>query len=337
MFQYLATANEGDDNKELIWGQRLDNEWNNGGEAIDHRLPNKVAQRSNGIYMGGWAADAPTLNTVQHFYTENGKLPKQDASFYPESEWYNRFYEETESPALTTDRLDGEDVKNDIIKLHAGREARFYAWIVFDGSQYSPKINNGGSLWINFKNTNTNGYNLNSTRNYVGTGYLSKKFIDPNMFFGSDGTRTHTATRRPLIRMAELYLNLAECYAALDNTSDALENLNKIRNRAGFNDLETKDLSLMTLNEWIQNERFVELYEEGHRYYDLRRWTIAPEKLKAGVRYGLNGWKVNPSFDEYNQPTLINQPFRWDNRMYLLPVWTDEFYSNYQMVQAPGY
>lgn len=337
MFQYLATANEGDDNKELIWGQRLDNEYNNGGEAIDHRLPNRVAQRSNGIYMGGWAADAPTLNTVQHFYTENGKLPKQDASFYPESEWYNRFYEGTESPALTTDRLDGEDVKNDIIKLHAGREARFYAWIVFDGSQYSPKINNGGSLWINFKNTNTNGYNLNSARNYVGTGYLSKKFIDPNMFFGSDGTRTHTATRRPLIRMAELYLNLAECYAALDNTSDALENLNKIRNRAGFDDLETKDLSLMTLNEWIQNERFVELYEEGHRYYDLRRWTIAPEKLKAGVRYGLNGWKVNPSFDEYNQPILINQPFRWDNRMYLLPVWTDEFYSNYQMVQAPGY
>lgn len=340
MFQYLATAHEGDGNKELIWAQRLDIEGNNGGEAVDHRLPNKVAQRSNGIYMGGWAADAPTLNTVQRFYTQNGKLPSQDAGFYPESEWYTRFYEGTESPALTTDRLDSEDVKNDIIKLHAGREARFYAWIVFDGGQYSTKINNGGPLWINFKNTNTNGYNLSSVRNYVGTGYLSRKYIDPNMFFGSDGTRRHTATRRPLIRMAELYLNLAECYAALDNTDEAMNNLNIIRNRAGFDDLETGDLGNMSLSEWIQNERFVELYEEGHRYYDLRRWTIASEELRAGVRYGLNGWVVNPSFEEYNQPTLINQPFRWDDRAYLLPIWSrdgDEFYSNPQMVQAPGY
>lgn len=341
MFRYLATAHEGDNNKELIWGQRLDNETNNGGEAVDHRLPNKVAQRSNGIYMGGWAADAPTLNTAQRFYTENGKLPAQDTDFYPESEWYTRFYEGSESPALTTDRLDGEEVKNDIIKLHAAREARFYAWIAFDGSQYSSKINNGGALWMNFKNTNTNGYNLGSVRNCAGTGYLSKKFIDPNIFFGSDGTRTHTATRRPLIRLAELYLNLAECYAALDNTGEALRNLNIIRNRAGFDDLEAGDLAGVSLNEWIQNERFVELYEEGHRYYDLRRWTLAPEKLKAGVRYGLNGFVVNPSFEEFNKPTLVNQPFRWDNRAYLLPIWStsggDELYSNPQMVQAPGY
>lgn len=340
MFQYLSTAHEGDNNKELIWAQRIDNEWNNGGEAVDHRLPSKVAIRSNGIAMGGWAADAPTLNSVQRFYTQNGLLPAKDASFYPESEWYTRFYEGAESPALATNKLDGEDVKNDIIKLHAGREARFYAWIAFDGSQYSTKINNGGPLWINFKNTNTNGYTPNSMRNYAGTGYLSKKFIDPNMFFGSDGTRTHTATRRPLIRMAELYLNLAECYAALDNQPEALKNLNVIRKRAGFEDLETSDLGSMTLNEWIQNERFVELYEEGHRYYDVRRWTLAPEELKAGVRYGLNGWLANPSFEEYNQPTLINQPFRWDDRAYLLPIWSadgDEYYSNPQMVQAPGY
>lgn len=94
--------------------------------------------------------------------------------------------------------------------------------------------------------------------------------------------------------------------------------------------------------DWVRNERFVELYEEGHRYYDLRRWAIAPNMLKAGVRYGLNGLgAANPSFEQFNQPTLINQPFTWDNRLYLLPVWTgngiDELYSNPQMVQAPNY
>ncbi|MCD8167077.1 MAG: RagB/SusD family nutrient uptake outer membrane protein [Bacteroides sp.] len=342
MFQYLATANEGDNNNELIWAQRLDIEANNGGENRDYRLPAKVTKRSNGVYMGGWSADAPTLYTVQHFYTENGKLPALDNDFYPESEWYTRFYEGTESPALATDDLDGEEVKNDIIKLHAGREARFYAWIVFDGSQYSPKINNGGPLWMNFKNTNTNGYNLDNVRNHAGTGYLSKKFMDPNMFFGSDGTRNHTATRRPLLRMAELYLNLAECYAALDNTTEALNNLNMIRSRAGLDNLTTSDLTgSMTLTDWVRNERFVELFEEGHRYYDLRRWTIAPEMLKAGARYGLNGFEINPTFEEFNKPTPINQPFRWDERLYLLPIWSsddaNELYSNPQMIQAPGY
>ncbi|MCQ4908478.1 hypothetical protein NE479_13070, partial [Phascolarctobacterium faecium] len=61
---------------------------------------------------------APTLYSVQHFYTENGKLPAQDPNFYPEEEWYTRFYEGAQSPALATNNLDGEDVKNDIIKMH---------------------------------------------------------------------------------------------------------------------------------------------------------------------------------------------------------------------------
>lgn len=234
-------------------------------------------------------------------------------------------------------------MKNDIIKLHVGREARFYAWIAFDGGEYMTKINNGNSLWLNLKNTNTNGWNSGSTRNCAGTGYLSKKYIDPKIRYGSDGSKSFTAIRWPFIRMAELYLNLAECYAALGETQPALDNLNVIRKRAGFKDLKESDITpAMTLMDWVRNERFVELYEEGHRYYDLRRWAIAPNMLKAGVRYGLNGLgAANPSFEQFNQPTLINQPFTWDNRLYLLPVWTgngiDELYSNPQMVQAPNY
>lgn len=342
MFQYLVTANEGQGNKELIWANRIDSDGNNGGEATDARLPNRVVRRSDGTFVGGWGGFAPTLYSATHFYTENGKLPAQDTGFYPETDWYERYNENAQSPELTTDRLDGEEVKNDIIKLHARREARFYAWIVFDGSQYAQKLNDGGPLWINFKNTNTNGWSQSNTRNCAGTGYLSKKFIDPNIRFGANGTRTHRAARRPYIRMAELYLNLAECYAALDQAQPALDNLNEVRRRAGIPELTTTDLNgEMTLMDWVRNERFVELFEEGFRYYDLRRWMIAPEMLKAGVRYGLNGLGLNPSFEEFNRPTLIDQPFKWDDRLYLMPVWSrqgmDELYSNPQLVQAPGY
>lgn len=351
MYQYLATANEGDGNKELIWGIRISQDGNNSGEATTSHLPVTVVRRSNGNYSGGWGSHAPTLYAAQHFYTEDGKLPALDENFYPESDWYTRYNTDAESPELTTDQLDGEDVKNDIIKLHVGREPRFYAWIAFDGCQYAQLLNNGGPLWLNLKNTNTNGWSTTNARNCAGTGYLSKKFVDPKIRYGSDGSVTYTAIRRPFIRMAELYLNLAECCAALSsgngdaNATEALSNLNEIRRRAGFDDLTASDITAsgMTLTDWVRNERFVELFEEGHRYYDLRRWMIAPQQVGAGARYGLNGRsKANPTFEEFNTPTPIDQAFTWDNRLYLLPVWTtggtvDELYSNPQMVQAPGY
>lgn len=154
MFQYLVTANEGDNNKEIIWGQRIDADVTNGGEATDSRLPNRVVKKSDGTLVGGWAGLAPTLYAVQHFYTENGELPELDAKFPVKKDWYTRFYEGATSPALATNNLDGEDVKNDIIKLNANREARFYAWIAFDGCEYAKKINDGNPL-CNFKNTNT--------------------------------------------------------------------------------------------------------------------------------------------------------------------------------------
>lgn len=342
MYQYLYTAHEGMGNKEMIWGVRINSESNNGGEAMDARLPAKVVKKSDGQYIGGWSGFAPTLNAVKHFYTANGKLPELDPYFYDEADWFKRLDETKSSPELSKDQLDSKDVTNDIIKFHAGREARFYAWIAYDGCEYAQKINNGNQLWLNLKNTYTNGWNQSNTRNCAGTGYISKKFVDPNIRITDSGQRTYRAARRPLIRLAELYLNIAECYAALDMVPEALDNLNEIRRRAGFDDLTQADLTQeMTLTDWIRNERFVELYEEGFRYYDIRRWMIAPEVLKAGVRYALNGLPENPTFEEFNTPTLINQPFKWEERLYLLPVPTrqglDELYSNPQLVQAPGY
>ena len=44
--------------------------------------------------------------------------------------------------------------------------------------------------------------------------------------------------------------------------------------------------------------------------------AIAPQMLKAGLRYGLNGLALNPSFEEFNTPIQIDQPFKWDDRLY---------------------
>lgn len=154
-------------------------------------------------------------------------------------------------------------------------------------------------------------------------------------------TDSHNRRSYPvtLFRLGELYLNVAECYAALDNAEKAIEYLNVIRERAGVPELKISDVqSGMSIEDWVRSERFIELWGEGHRYYDLRRWLLAPDMLKAGVREGLSvEKKVNPTIEEFNQRTPISQDFTWTDKMYLLPIHIDEIYSDPQLVQAPGY
>lgn len=231
------------------------------------------------------------MNAAKRFYTINGELPEKDTHFYPESQWYTRYHEGASSPEKTED-LGDSNVQNDIVKFNVNREARYYAWIAFDGGQYSPILRNGEPLWLDFKNSKTNGFRA-GLRNAAGTGFLTKKFVTPDLKYNNTGGLSGSRIRAAIYRLAELYLNLAECYAALDRTGDALAQLNVIRQRAGVKELTQNDLSTMSLTEWIRNERFVELYQEGHRYYDVRRWCIAPDVLKAGVRYGMNGMVID--------------------------------------------
>lgn len=342
MLQYMITAHEGFSNKEIIWA--INPQYGDGNDANDvgcgrskSRLPNRLVKKSDGSWAGGYHGTAPTWAAVNRFYTENGLPPAKDPDFYLQSEWLTRYYEGASSPELSKDQLDSEEIKNDIVKFNVGREPRYYAWIAYDGCEYMPLINNNNPLWLNLKNSNTNGYSLSNTRNATGTGFLNKKFIVPNGVYLSSGSTSGDKFRIILIRMAELYLNLAECYAALARTDEALENLNVIRERAGVRKLTTADLSTMSLMEWVRNERAIELHAEGHRYYDVRRWRIADQVMQPSEFKGLNGMTVNPSFEEFNQIVPIDQPIQWNVRQYLVPIKNSELYSDPQLVQAPGY
>ncbi|MDE7444079.1 MAG: RagB/SusD family nutrient uptake outer membrane protein, partial [Muribaculaceae bacterium] len=145
---------------------------------------------------------------------------------------------------------------------------------------------------------------------------------------------------RPLIRLAELYLNLAECYAELGNTEKALENINVIRRRAGATEL-TADMvtrSGKSIVEWARDERSIELFDEMHRYFDVRRWCKG-HLLGNGQRMGLNAHVQDPTFEEFNKPVSVNlgHLYTWGDRMYLYPIDAQELYSNPQFVQSPGY
>jgi hypothetical protein len=73
-----------------------------------------------------------------------------------------------------------------------------------------------------------------------------------------------------VLRLAEMYLVRAEAQAQLNNLPIALQDINKIRSRAGLSDTTLSDKDAV-LNE-IFTQRRLELFNEwGHRWLDLKR------------------------------------------------------------------
>lgn len=316
MLRYMSCLRYDEGNTEFIWGLNPLTDDN----FVHCSLPNRVMQESNGNWWSGWSGLSPFLNTIDRFYMADGKrLDKTRV------DWLQR--------AGLSDRAD-------IVNLHVGREPRFYAWMVYDQGDYGTMVADGQPLTVDFKNNQKQGLNPNLfNRNHSVTGYLNQKFVRPNWTHNKSGGMNTEKYQRPLMRVAELYLNLAECYAMQDKQAEALNYLNPVHQRAGLPAITAADITAeYDLMEWIRNERFLELWGEGFRYFDVRRWVKGPEYLSAGKREGLNAEaKENPTFEEFNQRIKVNQPYKWTNRQYVLPIAYGEIAKNQQLVQAPGY
>ena len=338
LMRYINASNEMDGNHEMIFtanDRGLENYGNGTYENVISALPRRVIQANGGGWREGYSGVCPTLNAVEAFYTKNGKLPKNDPAFAPESEWL-----------VSAGISKGDEARPEIINLNVNREPRFYAWINFDGCDIGPRIVNGQPLRLNLRSAEQSGYTTSAGNNLCQTGYLCNKWLAPKAEW-TGNSQDLPNFLWSVIRMAELYLNLAECSAELymhgdgSELANALENVNVIRRRAGIPELTAEDCTGdMSIRDWVRAERRNELFMEGHRFYDLRRWVVADKYLAAGVREGLNsfvGKVVNPSIEEFNRRVKVDGDYAWDNRLYLLPVDGDDIYKNPQMVQAPGY
>lgn len=328
--RYLVTTRENEGNHEIIWGN-----WNKNNSGLYATLPHRILKLNNGTWWNGYSGVSPTLNSVQNFYTDNGLPITMDKDYeYEESEWYKpNEYTRTH----TNDA--GESVTLQVANLHIDREPRFYAWIGFDGGDYTSRLHDGEPLKLEMRNPEAHGFSEGFNRDNSATGYLSQKFLSPKIEFNKSGTgdwgNSYPAIQ---IRLAELYLNLAECYAAKGDVENTLKYLNPIRKRAGIPELTNANITEdMSLTEWVRRERSIELWGEGHRFFDVRRWVEGAKYFGAGVRKGLNAGVKNPTWEQFYTPTELPHPFVWTNRMYLNPVFYNEVYKNPQMVQAPEY
>ncbi len=139
-----------------------------------------------------------------------------------------------------------------------------------------------------------------------------------------------------IYRLAEAYLNYAEALnEATGPVAAAYDAVNVIRNRSGQPDLPP-GLSQDQFRERVRNERAIELFDEDHRFWDIRRWLIAEEEgVMVGNFYGLKAYS-NPAPPNFRYEIYQFETRSFSKKLYLLPFDRDEVLKGY-LIQNPGW
>lgn len=165
--------------------------------------------------------------------------------------------------------------------------------------------------------------------------YLHRKFVTEGT---SEGNQKGTGIDMPLIRYADVLLNLAEALNEQGKTDEAVTVVNKVRARAGAQLLNSNTPTTVAgqadMRERIRNERYWELLGEDLLYYDELRWKTWKEKKFATFDNG-GVTEVNGLRQIWGQPTYR---YSWGGDHYwLYPIPENEIQMNPNMVQNPGW
>jgi hypothetical protein len=225
------------------------------------------------------------------------------------------------------------------------RDPRFYGSIIYDSSVWQkrfPNLSGVDPLGIYDRRTRITmtGGNITSeifgidtrqgpieTWNAGYTGYLMKKMLDD----GVNGRSENNDNVWIEFRYAEVLLNYAEACIALNQTTEATENINKIRNRAGMPDF-TGDLTSA-----LRYERGVELVFEGERWYDIRRWKILEQALTDAMGIEITETNTGGNVQTTWKRIVAQSRGPVTQKMYWLPIITDEVKKAPGIEQNPGY
>lgn len=252
---------------------------------------------------GGWATITPTQDLVDDYELVSG--------------------------TAIDDPNSGYDPQNP----YQGRDPRFYQSIihnqaVFQGSTYDPYLD-AEDPSDPARAGKDSRLSSNAPHNATRTGYNFRKYTDEER--GDQSGNVHPFI---VFRLAEFYLNFAECELALGNEPEARMAINAVRNRIGMPDVTSSGERLL---EDYRRERRIELVLEDHRFFDMRRWMMGSEMLDKPAT-GVDVLRNPDGSFAYNYSLVADQNRRWQNRMYFLPIPFNEIQrSNNRMTQNPGY
>ncbi len=123
--------------------------------------------------------------------------------------------------------------------------------------------------------------NPSGTNNWAAyQGYIRLKYSTKASETSGPVAEVNHSTPFKIIRYADVLLMAAEAYNKDNKDGLAIEELKKVRIRAGFTDHTAwENLTGNELFEFIVKERALELAFEGHRYWDLVRWGKAATEV----------------------------------------------------------
>lgn len=252
----------------------------------------------SGNGFSGWGTIQPTQNIVDKFQVNDGSTyVRGSEDEYP---WANR-----DLRLYATIFLDGDTwgYGSD------NREVEFF--VAGEAGVAQGRDSREGTTW------------WNATQ----TGYLVKKFLDPN--HDNLGTNRHTSPGI-VMRLAEFYLNYAECQIELGNNAEALKYINMVRERSLM-----PPATGANIRADYEYERLVELVFEGQRWFDIRRWKTAEELYKTP----LLGMDIKKYADGSKKYVIKDTPIETRNfyapRNYWMPIPRSELRKAPQLDPAP--
>lgn len=251
-----------------------------------------------GLYpngYGGYGQVHPLHNLAEDYETKNGKLQKDDPTF-------------------------------NLQKPYDNLDPRFYASILYDGAPFK-----GRPVETFIPKGLDSNEGVLSPHNATQTGYYQRKFMDETITNPTGKNQGNS----PWIffRYAEIFLNYAEAMYNLGNETEARKYINLVRSRPGVT-MPAVTESGNALLEHLQNERRIELVFEEHRWFDVRRWKIAPVTDNEDAKK-MNITKDATSNKTYN--VVVFQQRAFFDRNYLAPIPQKEIEKNSKLAQNPGY
>jgi len=225
-------------------------------------------------------------------------------------------YEKIDGTPQTWDATGGTD----LIAKYGELDPRFKQSVAYTNSYYTARdpislIYNGGKDYVNCKG-----------------GVWLRKYIPRN------ATSANFVMNDVIFRVNELYLNYAE---ALNEASGpvqaAYDAINAIRNRSGMPNLPT-GLTQEQFRQRVRNEIAIEMLNDDHRFWDVKRWLIAEDE---GVMNGkFEGLQINrtgtsPNF-KYSWVPYTFETRSFKKAMYLHPFPQTEVLKG-NLIQNPGW
>ena len=285
----------------------------------------------------------PSQEAVDMFFTKNGLTIKEDKTYNE-----NGLVEVTNT---AFNEAGGTRVDKNVFNMYANREPRFYADVIYQGKSWFEIFMNKSGNANYFVNFSLHGGAGPESTDTPLTGYLLGKFKNRKVNHASGDTQLYKRVSI-IYRLAEFYLFYAEVLNEIDpSDTRIIEYLDYVRGRAGvpgyakLAEEGIKNIGGSYEKQWdaIQRERFVELYCEGQRYFDVRRWMVCgagqvadQTKFSGMNEYGTTDIAIGTMGSYYNRTVIENR--MWDEKMYLYPIHQNVIQlSRGEIRQNPGW